>query len=148
MFCKNALPYLIAAALSINTPYTAASPASEVESYLIALNSMSPTSAQHTIVYKTVVEKQCGKALTVNQLRSTGFNNVIHAMESSETVVRMGLDGDGSALQDTLAIVGKNISCSDLNAPFSALLSDAAYNKKHEHLSKILRVWNEVTGST
>lgn len=38
-------------------------------------------------------------------------------MVSSETVDRMGLDAAGGSLQDTLSVIGKNVTCSDLNAP-------------------------------
>ncbi|HHU1965323.1 TPA: hypothetical protein ACUA66_000766 [Escherichia coli] len=75
-----------------------------------------------------------GLEFGVEQLNSTAFTNVVQAMVSSETVDRMGLDAAGGSLQDTLSMIGKNVTCSDLNAPFKALLDDKDFTSKHQHL--------------
>ncbi|MFH7097293.1 hypothetical protein ACHWI2_32775, partial [Klebsiella pneumoniae] len=108
----------------------------------------SPITAKYTIQYKQAVEQKCNTALSVEQLNSKAFTNVVQAMVSSETVDRMGLDAAGGSLQDTLSVIGKNVTCSDLNAPFKALLDDKDFTRKHQHLSKVLHTWNEVVSQS
>ncbi|HIF8810758.1 TPA: hypothetical protein ACX6FS_002173 [Vibrio cholerae O1 biovar El Tor Ogawa] len=106
------------------------------------------SAAKYTIQYKQAVEQKCNTALSVEQLNSKAFTNVVQAMVSSETVDRMGLDAAGGSLQDTLSVIGKNVTCSDLNAPFKALLDDKDFTRKHQHLSKVLHTWNEVVSQS
>lgn len=105
-------------------------------------------SAKYTIQYKQAVEQKCNTVLSVEQLNSKAFTNVVQAMVSSETVDRMGLDAAGGSLQDTLSVIGKNVTCSDLNAPFEALLDDKDFTRKHQHLSKVLHTWDEVVSQS
>ncbi|ECH9910992.1 hypothetical protein AN319_24910 [Salmonella enterica subsp. enterica serovar Heidelberg] len=41
-----------------------------------------------------------------------------------------------------------HVTCSDLNAPFKALLDDKDFTRKHQHLSKVLHTWNEVVSQS
>ncbi|EOW9552664.1 hypothetical protein ACY3XD_003628 [Vibrio cholerae] len=116
----------------------------EVDAYILAMKTMSPITATYTILYKQAIEQRCDTDLSVDQLNSKGFTNVVQAMVSSETVDKMGLDAAGGSLQDTLSVIGNNVSCSDLNAPFKALLDNKDFTQKHQHLSKVLHTWNEV----
>jgi len=138
---------IMASSLSL-AGYAAAFPNSEVEAYILAMNTMSPITAKYTIQYKQAVEQKCNTALSVEQLNSKAFTNVVQAMVSSETVDRMGLDAAGGSLQDTLSVIGKNVTCSDLNAPFKALLDDKDFTRKHQHLSKVLHTWDEVVSQS
>lgn len=119
-------------------------PKTEVDAYLMALNSMAPVTAKYTIQYKTAVESSCKTILSIEQLSSRDFTNVVDVLVSSETVDRMGLDTSGGTLPDTLQLVGANINCSDLSAPYKAILSDVVFNKSHQQLSKVLHTWNQV----
>ncbi|WP_422824275.1 hypothetical protein [Xenorhabdus siamensis] len=135
-------------AIALSTAgYAASLPNNEVDAYILAMNTMSPITAKYTIHYKQAVEQHCNTSMTVDQLNSKDFTNVVQTMVSSETVDRMGLDAAGS-LQDTLFVIGKNVNCSDLNAPFKALLDDKDFNKKHQHLSKVLHTWDEVVSQS
>ncbi|EOW8146928.1 hypothetical protein ACO0SH_005067, partial [Vibrio parahaemolyticus] len=106
--------------------------------------SMAPVNAKYTIQYKASVESSCKTKLSIEQLSSRDFANVVQALVSSETVDRLGLDASGGSLTDTLQLVGANINCSDLSAPYKAVLSDVEFNKKHQHLSKVLHTWDQV----
>lgn len=139
---KKVITLIMAAAASCSSVYAATLPTSEVDAYILAMNTMSPITAKYTIQYKQAVEQKCNTALSVEQLNSKAFTNVVQAMVSSETVDRMGLDAAGGSLQDTLSVIGKNVTCSDLNAPFKALLDDKDFTRKHQHLSKVLHTWN------
>ncbi|MSS33533.1 hypothetical protein EX353_28315 (plasmid) [Klebsiella pneumoniae] len=134
----------MAAAASCSSVYAATLPTSEVDAYILAMNTMSPITAKYTIQYKQAVEQKCNTALSVEQLNSKAFTNVVQAMVSSETVDRMGLDAAGGSLQDTLSVIGKNVT----NAPFKALLDDKDFTRKHQHLSKVLHTWNEVVSQS
>ncbi|MDZ3971802.1 hypothetical protein U0806_00235 [Escherichia coli] len=141
---KKVIALIMVAAASCSSAYAATLPTSEVDAYILAMNTMSPITAKYTIQYKQAVEQKCNTALSVEQLNSKAFTNVVQAMVSSETVDRMGLDAAGGSLQDTLSVIGKNVTCSNLNAPFEALLDDKDFTRKHQHLSKVLHTWNEV----
>lgn len=145
---KKVITLIMAAAASCSSVYAATLPTSEVDAYILAMNTMSPITAKYTIQYKQAVEQKCNTALSVEQLNSKAFTNVVQAMVSSETVDRMGLDAAGGSLQDTLSVIGKNVTCSDLNAPFKALLDDKDFTRKHQHLSKVLHTWNEVVSQS
>ncbi|HCH1893809.1 TPA: hypothetical protein PMC78_000985 [Vibrio cholerae] len=119
-------------------------PKTEVDAYLMAMHSMAPVNAKYTIQYKAAVESSCKTKLSIEQLSSRDFANVVQALVSSETVDRLGLDASGGSLTDTLQLVGANINCSDLSAPYKAVLSDVEFNKKHQHLSKVLHTWDQV----
>ncbi|HHV0983094.1 MULTISPECIES: hypothetical protein [Enterobacterales] len=108
---KKLIALIISAATSCSSVYAATLPANEVGSYILAMNTMSPITAKYTIQYKQAVEQKCNTVLGVEQLNSTAFTNVVQAMVSSETVDRMGLDAAGGSLQDTLSMIGKNVTC-------------------------------------
>lgn len=135
----KAIALIVAAAASCSSVFAATSPSNDVDAYILAMNAMSPITARYAIHYKQVVEQRCNTSLNVEQLNSNGFTNVVLAMVNSETVDKLGLDAAGGSLQDTLSVIGKNISCSDLNAPYKALLDDRHFNEKHQHLSKVLQ---------
>ncbi|MER3922224.1 hypothetical protein J9A98_27160 [Klebsiella pneumoniae] len=141
---KKVITLIMAAAASCSSVYAATLPTSEVDAYILAMNTMSPITAKYTIQYKQAVEQKCNTALSVEQLNSKAFTNVVQAMVSSETVDRMGLDAAGGSLQDTLSVIGKNVT----NAPFKALLDDKDFTRKHQHLSKVLHTWNEVVSQS
>ncbi|EOV7450024.1 hypothetical protein ACORBP_003349 [Vibrio vulnificus] len=123
-------------------------PTSEVDAYLLALNSMAPISAKYTIQYKEALEHSCNTQLSIEQLNSRGFTNVVQALVSSETVDKLGLDDSDGSLSDTLQLIGANINCSDFSAPYKAVLNSAEFNKKHQHLSKVLHTWDEVVSQS
>lgn len=123
-------------------------PRTEVDAYLLAMNSMAPVNAKYTIQYKAAVESSCKTKLTIEQLNSRGFTNVVQALVSSETVDKLGLDASGGSLSDTLQLIGANINCSDLSAPYKAVLNSTEFNKKHQHLSKVLHTWDEVVSQS
>lgn len=108
---KKVITLIMAAAASCSSVYAATLPTSEVDAYILAMNTMSPITAKYTIQYKQAVEQKCNTALSVEQLNSKAFTNVVQAMVSSETVDRMGLDAAGGSLQDTLSVIGKNVTC-------------------------------------
>ncbi|EBS0111296.1 hypothetical protein BZ828_21475 [Salmonella enterica subsp. enterica serovar Enteritidis] len=125
-----------------------AAPSAKGDDKFITTDYLQQCPAKYTIQYKQAVEQKCNTALSVEQLNSKAFTNVVQAMVSSETVDRMGLDAAGGSLQDTLSVIGKNVTCSDLNAPFKALLDDKDFTRKHQHLSKVLHTWNEVVSQS
>lgn len=103
---KKVIALIMAVAVSGSSVYAATLPISEVDAYILAMNTMSPITAKYTIQYKQAVEQKCNTALSVEQLNSKAFTNVVQAMVSSETVDRMGLDAAGGSLQDTLSVIG------------------------------------------
>ncbi len=145
---KKLIALIISAATSCSSVYAATLPANEVGSYIHAMNTMSPITEKYTIQYKQAVDQKCNTVLGAEQLNSTAFTNVVQAMVSSETVDRMGLDAAGGSLQDTLSMIGKNVTCSDLNAPFKALLDDKDFTSKQQHLSKVLHTWDDVVSQS
>lgn len=145
---KTIINLILATIVSCSSVYAATLPTSEVDAYILAMNTMSPINAKYTILYKQAVEQKCNTALSIEQLNSKAFTNVVQAMVSSETVDRMGLDAAGGSLQDTLSVIGKNVTCSNLNAPFKALLDDKGFTRKHQHLSKVLHTWDEVVSQS
>lgn len=125
----------------------AATADSSVDAYLLALNTISPDVAKFTVQYKEAIESKCTTKLSVEQLKSPDFSNVVSALLFSENVQTLNIDRN-DALHDTMNIIGKNLKCNDLNAPFTALLNDQIYQEKHTHLAKILHNLNVVTAST
>lgn len=115
----------------------AATPDSSADAYLLALNTVSPDIAQYTVQYKEAIESKCNTQLSVTQLKSPEFNNVVNALLFSDNAQTMNIDRN-NALRDTMSIIGQNFKCDDLNAPFQALLNDHTYQVKHAHLSKLL----------
>lgn len=111
---------------------------SSVDAYLLALKTVSPDVARYTVQYKEAIESKCNIQLTVNQINSPGFNNVVNALLFSDRVQTMNIDRNNT-LRDTMTIVGQNYNCNDLNAPFMALLNDKSYQAKHSHLVKVLQ---------
>jgi len=116
------------------------------DAYLLALNTVSPDIAQYTVQYKEAIESKCNTKLSIAQLKSPEFNNVVSALLFSENAQTMNLDIN-NPLRDTMTIVGKNFKCDDLNAPFNALLNDSAYQVKHERLSKLFQNLNAVVSA-
>lgn len=132
--------------MAINSVY-AHSQDDKSEAYIMALRTVSPVTAKYTILYKEAVEARCNTSLTVQQLNSTEFINVIQMLVFSDTVKVVGIEKADTLLNDTLVLVEKNINCVDLNAPFAAALNDSEFIEKHQHLSKVLQTWNHVVSS-
>lgn len=77
---KKVITLIMAAAASCSSVYAATLPTSEVDAYILAMNTMSPITAKYTIQYKQAVEQKCNTALSVEQLNSKAFTNVVQAM--------------------------------------------------------------------
>ena len=116
------------------------------DAYLLALNTVSPDIAQYTIQYKDAIESKCNTQLSVTQLKSPEFNNVVNALLFSDNAQTMNIDRN-NALHDTMSIIGQNFKCDDLNAPFRALLNDSTYQVKHARLSTLFHNWNAVVSA-
>ena len=60
---KKVIALIMVAAASCSSAYAATLPTSEVDAYILAMNTMSPITAKYTIQYKQAVEQKCNTCL-------------------------------------------------------------------------------------
>ena len=114
----------------------------QMEGYLIALNTWAPSRAKYTMNLKQFVEQKCRTLLTVEDLNSDGFVNIVTALDSMDTLIGRGIEDSGlvSAVTES---VKKNTSCVSFDKDFELLVNDVYINANYPKFSNFVHAWDE-----
>lgn len=134
--------------LAIGLTFSSASLASisnldpAIEGFLIGVGSISPQKAQYTLIQKEAFESRCNKELSVEELASESFQNIVFAIEVSETMESTGREERGVNAA-ALEAAKLYIDCTNFDRTFTQMIQDKEINDRYKNYTKLLKLWNQ-----
>lgn len=114
------------------------------EGYILALNTMAPNQAAHTVTYKGYVEKSCGQTLPLEKISTDGFRNVILALDVADSMIQQGYEKESLETDVRLSVMNHTLCTGNFDATMKGIISDRELMDKYPHYAQFIDTWVRV----
>ncbi|QFT34848.1 MULTISPECIES: hypothetical protein [unclassified Vibrio] len=114
------------------------------EGYIMALNTMAPNQAKHTVTYKGYVEKKCGQTLMLENISSAGFRNIITALDVADSMIQNGLERESLETDIRLSVMNYTLCTETFDTTMKSIVADKRLMGRYPHYAQFIDTWIKV----